>query len=258
MASSRRNLLVGGLVLAGGYGAVRFGLQSFTELFADELEFEPIADPAGFRRISGGPSSVGFDPFFGLDDGDGSGRAVAVADVRRRLCAALFGTAQPDPDVVPVASFSDYYCPYCRVLTQKLASLEESADGAIRVEWHELPLLGEASLAAAKAALAAERQGAYVAFHRRLMRTPFRPTRGYISRLAADLGVDETQMIADMDGAEVLAEIGESGALARLFGFIGTPALVVGRTVVQGEVDDGTLRRLIERERADGPIPACA
>jgi hypothetical protein len=46
--------------------------------------------------------------------------------------------------------------------------------------------------------------------------------------------------------------------LAELFAFVGTPALVVGRTVVQGEINDARLERLIARERMDGPIEACA
>ncbi len=37
----------------------------------------------------------------------------------------------------------------------------------------------------------------------------------------------------------------------------GTPGLMVGRTVVNGAIDEATLGALIERERADGPPPGC-
>lgn len=256
LVSPRRNLLLGALVLVGGYGAVRYGLGGLVNLLADDLEFERLAEPAGFRRLDAGPSSIGFDPFFGLER-DGQESRSPVANIQDRLCSALFGSGTPPSGVVPIASFSDYYCPYCRVLTKRLAALEASSNGTIRVTWHELPLLGQGSLDAAKAALAAGRQGAYTEFHRRLMRTPFRPSRAYIIDVADDLGIDGERMLFDIESPAVLREIDESRALAGLFGFIGTPALVVGRTALQGEIDDATLRRLIARERADGPIPGC-
>ena len=64
-------------------------------------------------------------------------------------------------------------------------------------------------------------------------------------------------MRRDMDGAAVSRRLAESAALAGLFGFAGTPALVVGRTVVVGAIGEARLRALIARERRDGPIPAC-
>jgi len=111
---------------------------------------------------------------------------------------------------------------------------------------------------AAQAALAAKRQDAYVAFHKRLMRTPFGTTPEYLDVLAEDIGVDGARLRADMASEDVRRELRESSALADIFAFVGTPALVVGRTIVQGEIGDARLKRLIERERADGPIEACA
>jgi Protein-disulfide isomerase len=47
-------------------------------------------------------------------------------------------------------------------------------------------------------------------------------------------------------------------AIARIFGFIGTPALVVGRTVVVGAVSEGVIAALVEQERREGPPPVCS
>ncbi len=257
MAQSRRGILTLGLVLAGGYAGLKFGVPAVSNLFAEDFDFEPIGKPAGFRKITGGGSTAGFDPFFGLDDGSDAAMQALVADVEQRVCDALYGDLSGVADVVPLASFSDYNCPFCRVLTQRLAKMEAAANGRLRIAWHELPLLGEASMTAAKGALAAKRQGAYVQFHERLMRAPFQTTPEYLAVLAEDIGVNESQLIADMESEEVRRELQESSALAEIFGFIGTPALVVGRTVVQGEIGEKGLNRLIEQERADGPIEAC-
>jgi hypothetical protein len=39
--------------------------------------------------------------------------------------------------------------------------------------------------------------------------------------------------------------------------FVGTPALVIGRTVVQGQISDKMIRRIIELEREEGWNVAC-
>jgi protein-disulfide isomerase len=228
-------------------------LSSLLDRFSGTPKFEPLASPEGFRRISGGSSSSGaFDPFVGLEAKEDGPRPATVAEVEADLCKALYAEAPEDSSIVPIASFSDYYCPYCRVQMRRLADLAEERDSAVRGSWHELPLLGEGSDRAAKAALAAKRQGAYVAFQEALWTTPFQPTRDYLLRLSDSIGIDGNRLIDDMQSDEVVDELMISRALARVFGFIGTPAMVVGGTVIQGEIAEGVLRRLIEIERGEG------
>ena len=51
-----------------------------------------------------------------------------------------------------------------------------------------------------------------------------------------------------IQSADVTDHIVDSHAMASILGFIGTPVTVVGRTVVQGAIDQPTLEALIERE----------
>ena len=125
------------------------------------------------------------------------------------------------------------------------------------VSWHELPLLGQSSRDAARGALAAKRQGAYAAFHLRLMRSRFATTPAYLRRLAIDLDIDAEKLIADMNDPSISEEIEMSAAVSRVFGFIGTPALVVRRTVVQGEISEHNLDRLLKIELQSGPPDTC-
>ena len=60
-----------------------------------------------------------------------------------------------------------------------------------------------------------------------------------------------------MASEAVSDRIAHSLALRDLFGFAGTPAIVVGRTVIEGDVDERTLARLIALEREAGPPPVC-
>ena len=133
--------------------------------------------------------------------------------------------------------------------------MSKTAD--ISVTWHELPLLGDNSVLAAKAALAAKRQDAYVAFHAHLMSTPFAPTFAYLTRLSNDLGVDEEQLRKDMQSPEVLRELEDTAAVSRVFGFFGTPALVIGRTVILGKVSDAMIEEIVAMEREEGWNSVC-
>ncbi|HKK35264.1 MAG TPA: DsbA family protein [Paracoccaceae bacterium] len=250
----RRRLIWGGVIL-GGAAIVNAG-PLLRSLLPAGLEFEALETPPGFRRLAagGGVSTGGAGVLVGLDAGPKPPRTaepVLLGD----LCARLFGGATEE-GVVPIASFSDYYCPYCRVLARRLEALETG--GGVRIAWHEWPLFGETSEAAARAALAAGRQGAYREFHDALGTGGFVPTEAFVRDLADRLGLDAARLAADMHAPEVDRALADARGLAGLFGFIGTPALVVGRTAVSGAVDEATLAALVEAEREAGPPPGCA
>ena len=90
------------------------------------------------------------------------------------------------------------------------------------------------------------------------MRGRFVATPDYLKVLAADIGVDGDRLLSDMASDAVSDRLRNTEAVARVFGFIGTPALVVGRTVVVGTVSEGVIAALLEQERRDGPLPACS
>lgn len=242
----RRTMLAGMALLAAPLLAMR-AVAPRDEDFA----FGEIPGLPGFRRLeAGGVSSRPVDPFVGLRAPDAPPPPQPLPAAA--LCAALFGPAPPPPGAVPVAAFSDYYCPYCRDLTSRLAA---RADGALSITWHELPLLGDASEAAARASLAADLQGAYPAFQARLMRAAFQPTDAYLTEVGMSLGLDTTRLLEDARGQEVARRLAQSARAAATLGIGATPALVVGRTLVSGAIPDDRLDRLVALERAEGPRP---
>lgn len=242
--------MTGGATLAAGYAIYRVSVG----VFRRDIEFEPLSDPRNFRRIAGGDISTGFAPFVGISAIEApdplTERAGAMIDAD--ICGALFGRIGPGAAAVRIASFSDYYCPYCRVQTKRLARIESESDGAVSVKWHELPLLGDGSRLAAKAALAARRQGAYPAFHERMMKATFQATPEYLAALSEEIGLDYARLEADMESTDIDLELHLSAALAKRFGFIGTPALVIGKTAVLGEIGERVTRELIAIEQKEG------
>lgn len=242
----RRALLAGVALLAAPLIAVR----AFAPPEGD-LVLADIPGLPGFRRLDAGRvSAPALDPLAGLRAPDAPPPPEPLAP--GALCAALFGPEPVPPGTVPVASFSDYYCTFCRDLTARLAA---RSDPGLRVTWHELPLLGDASEGAARAALAADLQGAYAAFQARLLRAAFQPTDAYLAELGRSLGLDTARLLEDVRGEQVARRLALSARAAATLGIGATPALVVGRTLVSGAIPDDRLDALVALERKAGPLP---
>lgn len=93
----------------------------------------------------------------------------------------------PDGDVA-VVEFFDYNCPYCKRAAEPVRKLIE-ADGNVRHVYREWPILGEGSVFAARAALAARNQGKYEEMHVGLM-SGRRVDEVYTIKVAEIIGLD--------------------------------------------------------------------
>lgn len=224
-----------------------------------ELEFKPYSAHEGFRElVLDNKSSSRADPFFLL-------RAKTKGDALERgrinACNALFRdptspTLGNHDAKVSIVEFFDYRCPYCKQLSILLKETK-IADNRVRIIYKEWPILGESSELATRAALASVKQGKYLQVHDRLMTSGFVPTIGYIKGFVTALGLDLSLLRSDMDSSETTLTIQRNSALAAKLGFIGTPSLVVGRTIVQGAITRAQLESLIEIESSMELPPLC-
>lgn len=154
----------------------------------------------------------------------------------------------PDGDVT-VIEFFDYNCPYCRKAGQTVQELLAS-DANVRVIYREWPILGEDSVFASRAALAARAQGKYEEFHWALMNGEGRASETSILKLARHLGLDVEKLQADMTSPAVEAHIAQSSALARTLGFTGTPAFIVGDRTAPGMLSTDEITAMVAEARA--------
>ncbi len=241
--TSRRDLLIGTAAVL----AVGGGWQVYVRR-PREFDFQPIDGLPGWRQLSftglSRPSAgVAGAAFIGVDAETDQVQPLAP----ERLCRTLF---EGNTDGVPVAVFSDFFCPYCRTFTPKIAE-RAAAGNDISLTWHELPLISPSSEIAARAAIAADMQGGYEAFQSTLLQSNFRPTMGFLRDVAAKAGLSVGSFLFDMDSGVVRSRLSRSRAAARTLGIYGTPAMVVGRTMVMGEMSEGDFDRLIALEAAD-------
>lgn len=159
----------------------------------------------------------------------------------------------PDGDVT-VVMFSDYNCGYCRAVAPTLAQVLQE-DPKVRLVVREFPILGPESAEAARAALAAWRQGKYAAFHDRLMsgEGPLDPAT--LETIARDLGLDMTRFEADRTSAAVQAEIDTSHDLGSKLGIRGTPGFIIGSRVYPGALPKEAMQQVIAEVRQSAAQP---
>src|SRR5262249_48707568 len=129
----------------------------------------------------------------------------------------------------------DYRCPYCKAALPELQGLIlQNPD--IRFVFKEYPILPDAdgqvgvSLRASEAALAAARAGRYQTVHDAMMSVRPLDDAG-IAKALKDNGLDPASAVADADDVNHIKDVRE---LASAIGVTGTPAFVVGDTLVEG------------------------
>ncbi|MBT3371853.1 MAG: DsbA family protein [Rhodospirillaceae bacterium] len=150
----------------------------------------------------------------------------------------------------PVVEFFDYQCGYCKRFLPTMARLLET-DKSVRFVFKEFPILGEVSVTASKAALAAKMQGKYRIFHDTVMGLRRRLTEAAIYQTAKDIGLDVKRLKRDMESPKIARIIKANRELAATMGIRGTPSLIVGEQLVPGAIDYGQLTALIEQEKTN-------
>ncbi|MGX9963645.1 DsbA family protein [Roseomonas sp. F4] len=194
------------------------------------------------------------DAIGGLEAADQQARAEAQRGAIAAQAAALFQDAgdpvkgNPRGDVTMV-EFFDARCGYCKQLHPTMEALIRS-DPNLRVVMKDLPILGPNSVLASRALLAAQRQGGYGRLYDALMALRTEPTEPVLRQQAERAGLDWSRLRRDMEDPAVQARIQTNLALAQTLGIEGTPALVIGQTLVPGAVDLPTLQRLVAEARA--------
>ncbi|MCJ7527573.1 MAG: DsbA family protein [Methyloceanibacter sp.] len=138
---------------------------------------------------------------------------------------------------VTVVEFFDYNCGFCKRALPEVVKLIET-DGKVRVVLKELPIFGEESEAAAKAALAAGKQGKYFEMHQKLFLEPGKADKDKALRVAGELGLDVPRLEKDMEDPSVKQALDEAKELAQKLGLQGTPLYLIGDRVISGAPDD--------------------
>lgn len=159
--------------------------------------------------------------------------------------APVLGNPAGDATIV---EFFDYRCPYCRQVEPFLQALLKN-DPKLRIVEKEFPILGPASVFAARVALVAYKQGKHKQFRDALLAKKPHLDEADILAVAAQVGLNVDQIKVDINKPEVDAEIRRNFQIARELKLNGTPAFIVGTELVPGATDLTTLEAMLDDAR---------
>jgi len=154
--------------------------------------------------------------------------------------------ANPDGKIT-VVEFFDYRCGYCKMAAPEVIKLiAENPD--VRFVFKEFPIFGEVSDTAAKIALTEPGKARGVELYKALMSERALDDAALDRHLAA-VGIDAAAARKDADQPGIARQILDTHALAEALKIDGTPAFIVGRTIIPG-ADMASVRAAIASARA--------
>ncbi len=153
-------------------------------------------------------------------------------------------------DTIDVIEFFDYRCGYCKRVHATVFKLPEQYP-KVRLIFKEFPILGPDSELAARAALAAHRQGAYLPFHQALMGAKQPITTTLIDQVSETLSLDLQQLHEDMKSPDIQETLDHNRDVALAIGVKSTPTFVIGNQVIPGAMDAAAFDRLIAQATAE-------
>lgn len=182
-------------------------------------------------------------------------RAAQKARVKEAITANLTDL-QKDPSSpatgaaggVTIVEFFDYHCGYCRRVEPTIEKLLADHPD-IKFVFKEFPILGPQSLTAAKASLAAYKQGGYLKFHQALMTLPGSISMDTVEQLAAKQGLNVAKLKSDMESPEVQSTLARNSELAHQIGVSATPTFVIGTELVPGAMGAAAFEKLIAQAK---------
>ena len=133
-------------------------------------------------------------------------------------------------------------------MTKDIFALVEG-DGNIKYVLKELPIFGQGSRFAAKAALAAQKQGMYGKYHYAMMTSDQKIDETTAMAIAAEVGLDVAKLKVDMLDPALDAELDQNFALANALKVEGTPAMLIDKQFVPGARSAEDLAQLVETAR---------
>ncbi len=148
---------------------------------------------------------------------------------------------------VIIVEFFDYRCVHCRNVASTIDQLI-SSNASVRVIYKNFPVLGEPSVLAARAAVAAQQQGGWPKLHRALLAYDGDFSVESLAALSASVGLDSTKLKTDMMSPATDQALQANLTLAAALGLDATPSFVIGDRVIRGALSPEAFQALVDEE----------
>ncbi len=152
-----------------------------------------------------------------------------------------------DPNAkVIIIEFVDYNCGYCKKSLDAITRLLNS-ELSLKVSFRDYPILSASSKFAAKAALAAKKQGKYFELHSELLNVKGNLSEEKILEMAKNIDIDVAKLKIDMEDPEIAVIIQNNENLAKKLNIRGTPTFIINGKLYAGALEFDKLRALIDK-----------
>ena len=130
---------------------------------------------------------------------------------------------------ITIVEFFDYQCSHCMDMVPVVDAIVK-ANHDVRIVYKDFPIRGPMSELAAKAALAAAKQGKYVALNHAMFMSNQPLSEQHIMALAENAGINIHKLKNDMKDKSIDAQLKANYRLAENLKLLGTPAFFIGKT----------------------------
>lgn len=152
---------------------------------------------------------------------------------------------------VTIVEFSDYECPFCSRVEPTMDELLKAYPNDVRVAFVNHPLgFHKNAMPAAKAAVAAFKQGKFWEMHAALFSNQKNLNEAFFTEQAKKLGLDMARFTADMNSPETANYIEKGMKDAGPMGISGTPSLLINGKLVVGALPLDAFKKEVDAELA--------
>ena len=158
---------------------------------------------------------------------------------------------------VTIVEFSDFQCPFCQRAEPTVQKILETYKGQVKLVWRNQPLsFHPNALPAAKAAMAAHKQGKFWQMHKLLFEHQNELSEAKYEEWAKQIGLDMPRFRKDKESPEMASAIAADARYGTQVGADGTPAFFINGRVVSGAVPFETFKPVIDEqiEKADAAL----
>jgi protein-disulfide isomerase len=146
-----------------------------------------------------------------------------------------------------IYEFVDYNCGYCLKFHQQVLSVLNE-DQNTKLIIMQMPILGESSITFSKIAVAASFQNKFEEVHNYLYSSDRKSKMADILGDLFLMNIDIAQLEKDMNSEEVSKVILSHEQFVNDFKFNGTPAIIIGETIIPGYIEKEKIIEILENE----------
>jgi len=181
------------------------------------------------------------------------------AAFKRRISGIPISSYNPSkgPKDAPITiiEFTDFQCPFCKKGSLTMEELMKLYPNKIRLIFKNLPLssIHKEAMSAAKAAMAANKQGMFWPYHDILFENSSNLNKDLYIQIARILKLDIKKFKSDMNSSEIDKQVQYDIKIAKKFGIKETPVFIINGVVIKGakslEYFKKVINRLLEEKK---------